>query len=128
MRTVAAYAIPEDAYLAKARLEGSGVAATIRDDVTSSVYWMNANAIGGLKVDVADEDYARALEVLEIPAAAPGIPQCPFCGSTNVRLRKLKPWAAIRLGLGLDSSPASRKAGCLACGRSFAVDSRPRSR
>jgi hypothetical protein len=27
--------------------------------------WLYSNAVGGVKVDVADEDYERALEVLE---------------------------------------------------------------
>jgi Putative prokaryotic signal transducing protein len=119
MKTVAVYSKSEDAYLARSCLEGSGIEATVRDDLTASVYWLYANAIGGVKLDVADEDYDRAREVLSLPAVEPGILQCPYCGSDDVRVRELSPLAAICIGLGFILPFRSRKADCGSCHRSF---------
>ena len=41
MKIVAAYSKPEEAYLAKTRLEASGINASIRDDLTVSLYWFS---------------------------------------------------------------------------------------
>ena len=65
MKTIAAYNNPMDAHLVRARLEGSGIAAYLRDENMITLDWLTANAIGGIRIDVADEDYERALEVLE---------------------------------------------------------------
>lgn len=53
-----------DAYLLRARLEGSGITAYIRDENLVTLDWLYSNAVGGVKVDVMDEDYERALELL----------------------------------------------------------------
>ena len=73
MKTIAAFTTIEEAYLLKSRLEGSGVAASVRDEFTVAAKPLYANAIGGVKVEVADDDYERALEVLgaDAPPAAP---------------------------------------------------------
>lgn len=34
-----------------------------------SLDWLASNAIGGVKVDVADEDYTRALEIMATPSS-----------------------------------------------------------
>lgn len=74
MKTIAAFSKIEDAYLVRSRLEGSGVTAFVRDEFTVAANPLYANAIGGVKVEVADEDYDRAREVLALDAraAAPG--------------------------------------------------------
>ena len=64
MKTIAAYNNPMDAHLLRARLEGSGIAAYLRDENMIPLDWLAANAVGGIRVDVADEDYERALQVL----------------------------------------------------------------
>jgi hypothetical protein len=64
MKTLAAFSKPIDARLLIARLEGSGVAAFPRDENMVTLDWLAANAIGGVKVDVADEDYERAMEIM----------------------------------------------------------------
>lgn len=121
MKTVAAYSKPEEAYLAKARLESDGINASVRDDVTISLYWLFSNAIGGVKVDVEDEDYDRAREVLALPKVAAGLLRCPHCGSDEVRMRELSPLAAICIGIGFILPFRSRKADCLSCHQSFVV-------
>ncbi len=64
MRTVATFSKPIDAHLLVARLEGSGVPAFIRDEHMVTLDWLASNAVGGVKVEVGDDDYDRALEVI----------------------------------------------------------------
>jgi hypothetical protein len=127
MKTVAAYSKPEEAYLAKTRLEASGINAAIRDDLTVSAYWLYSNAIGGVKVDVEDEDFARAREVLMLPNVDAGLLRCPHCGSDEVRLRGLNPVTAISILIGLFLPFRTRRADCLRCRQSFVVDLRKKS-
>ena len=65
MKTIASFNRPMDAHLLRARLEGSGIAAYLRDENMITLDWLSANAVGGIKVDVADEDYERALQAME---------------------------------------------------------------
>ncbi len=67
MKTIAAFNRPIDAHMLIARLGGSGVTAYARDENMVTLDWLAANAIGGMKVEVADEDYDRALEILAMP-------------------------------------------------------------
>ena len=67
MRTLATFNKPIDAHMLIARLQGSGVAAFARDEHMISLDWLASNAIGGVKVDVADEDYERAREIMTAP-------------------------------------------------------------
>ena len=115
MKTIASYAKPDDAFLARARLEGSGVAASIRDEHTISTDWFYSNAIGGVRVEVEDEDVARAREILELPPIEKGILTCPRCGSENVRLRELSAWTAMSLFLGFPLPVKTRQADCISC-------------
>jgi hypothetical protein len=68
MKTLAAFSKPIDAHMLIARLEGSGIAAFARDENMVTLDWLASNAIGGVKVDVADEDYERAVEIMNTPA------------------------------------------------------------
>lgn len=63
MKTVASFSKPMDAHMLRAKLEGSGIAAYVRDEHMVTLDWLASNAIGGVKVDVADEDYERALQI-----------------------------------------------------------------
>lgn len=76
MKLVATFSKPEEAHLLRAHLEGSGIPTFVRDDQTVSVDWALSNAIGGVKVEVADEDYDEARSVMAEfnlpPAVAPG--------------------------------------------------------
>ncbi len=69
MKTIATFTSPMDAHMLVARLEGSGIAAFTRDENMISLDWLASNAIGGVKVDVADEDVEKALAVLNAATA-----------------------------------------------------------
>ncbi|MGA2446073.1 MAG: DUF2007 domain-containing protein [Opitutaceae bacterium] len=122
MKIVAAYSTLDEAYLAKSRLEGSGIHAGIRDELTASTYWLSSNAIGGVKVEVEDEDLDRTREVLMLPKMDAGLLRCPHCGSDEVRLRELSPLAAICVGIGFILPFRSQRADCLRCHRSFVIE------
>lgn len=64
MKTLAAFSKPIDAHLLISRLEGNGIAAFLRDEHMVTLDWLASNAIGGVKVDVADDDYERAMELI----------------------------------------------------------------
>ena len=67
MRTLATFSKPIDAHVLISRLEGSGIRAFIRDEHMVTLDWLASNAIGGVKVDVSDEDYLRAREIMAAP-------------------------------------------------------------
>ena len=60
MKIVAAFGKPEEAHLLRSHLEGNGISAFVRDDHTVTADWALSNAIGGVKIEVADEDYEKA--------------------------------------------------------------------
>lgn len=64
MKTLGTFSKPIDAHLLVARLVGSGIPAFLRDENMVTLDWFASNAIGGVKVDVGDEDYERALELI----------------------------------------------------------------
>lgn len=67
MKIIAAFSKPIEAHMLIARLAGSGVTAYARDEHMVTLDWLASNAIGGVKVEVADEDYSRALEIIAMP-------------------------------------------------------------
>jgi len=90
MKTVAIKTNAQDAHLLRIRLEGAGIPAIVPDDATLSVAPYLANAIGGIRVQVADDDFERASALLESENEQSedvdlreGL-VCPHCGSTNI--------------------------------------------
>ena len=66
MRTVAAFTKAEDAHNLRAFLEGSGIAAFVRDENVVAADPLYANAIGGVRVDVAESDFERSVSLYHI--------------------------------------------------------------
>ena len=64
MTTIATFNKPEDAHLLRMRIEAGGIPAFIQDENLVQVDWLLANAIGGVRVQVADEDVAATRELL----------------------------------------------------------------
>jgi len=90
--TVATYVFPWEAQLAKARLESEGIRSVVADEITAGLY--GANAIGGIKLRVREEDAERATELLSTLRPLPEIylvteedarqVRCPECRSEHV--------------------------------------------
>jgi hypothetical protein len=121
MKTIAAFSKPEEAHLARSRLEGSGIRAHVRDEHTIGLYWLYSNALGGVRLDVADEDVERAKEVLGLPPTDAGLLCCPRCGSSDTRMREFGLFTAVCVGLGFVLPSMVRRADCRACGHFFKV-------
>jgi len=121
MKLIAQLSKPEDAHLLRMRLEAGGVEAFIQDEHTVSTYWLYSNAIGGVRVEVKDEDLDKAREILELPPLEQGMIICPNCGSDKVVQRELSMMGALALAIGFLLPTPSRKADCSDCGQSFDI-------
>jgi len=122
MPVIANYTKAEDAHLAASKLEGSGVRAWLRDEATASLYWFYSNAIGGVKIEVAEEDVERAREILDLAPEQSALLQCPHCGSEHTRMRQMNLISALALiFLNLILPQRKHRTDCLDCGKSFQV-------
>jgi hypothetical protein len=65
MTTVATFTKAEDAHLLRMRLEAYGIEAFLWDENMIQMDWLYSNAIGGVKVQVADEDVPAVREMLK---------------------------------------------------------------
>ena len=87
MTTIATFTKPEEAHLVKMRLEAAGIEAVILDENVIQIDMLFSNAMGGVRLQVADEAVADAREFLAADVAAPAAPRaerCPKCGSTVI--------------------------------------------
>lgn len=75
MQTVARFDEASSAYIAKALLENEGITAHVADEHLVGAYWIYANAVGGIKLQVAEGDVERSQALLaedrslDLPAA-----------------------------------------------------------
>src|SRR5688572_22012127 len=85
MKTIATFSKPEEAHLFRTRLEAAGIPAFVLDENLVQLDWLYSNAIGGVRVQIADEDLEDAREFLaaDSPQPAPDAVDviCPKCGS-----------------------------------------------
>jgi Putative prokaryotic signal transducing protein len=58
------FSLPE-AQVIQSHLLGSGIEAFLPDELTVQNYWLWTNAIGGVRVQVLEEDAERAEEILQ---------------------------------------------------------------
>ena len=70
MVTIATFSKVEEAHLLRMRLEDAGIPAYIRDENTIQIDWLYSNALGGVRVDVSDEDLDAAKAVLALEPEA----------------------------------------------------------
>ncbi len=121
MTTVATFSTPAEAQVALTRLEGSGLHPVIRDEFTVTFNWLLSNAIGGVKIDVPDEEAEAAREILALPPQEEGVLRCPHCGSSDTKVRELSAFGAICLVLKLPYPIRHVVVDCRACGKDFEV-------
>lgn len=62
--TVGHYSLPYEAHLGRARLESEGIDAMVVDEHTINMQWMLSDALGGVRLQVNEEDDARARAIL----------------------------------------------------------------
>jgi hypothetical protein len=95
--TVAKYRDLSEAIVARAALESADIPCFLKDENMIRMDWGYSNFLGGLRLQVPEEDVARAQEALSAPrpesiefAEEPGFeqPTCPKCGSADIELKK----------------------------------------
>jgi hypothetical protein len=69
--TLQTFPTVEEAYAFKNLLEAGGVSAYLTDEATVGMVWHLGNALGGVKVQVAEADLDRAREVLAAETISP---------------------------------------------------------
>jgi len=85
MKTIATFSKPEEAHLLRTRLEAMGIQAFVQDEFMVQMDLLYSNAIGGVRVQVADEDGEEAALLLREDRGVEEVqcdPRCPKCGST----------------------------------------------
>jgi hypothetical protein len=64
VQTIATFSKPEDAHLLRMRLNAGGIEAFVQDENMVQMDWLLSNAVGGVRVQVADEDAKAARDYL----------------------------------------------------------------
>jgi hypothetical protein len=77
------YSLPE-AQVIQSHLQGLGIDAFLPDELTVQNYWLWTNAIGGVRVQVSEEDAERSEDILKEAAtdARESSATCPNCGES----------------------------------------------
>ncbi len=124
MKTIATFSKPEEAHLLRMRLEAGGVPAYVLDEHLIQADWFYSDAIGGVRLQVADHDVEAAREIM----GEPGEPlegvayaECPACRSSDVAISDLPrrmSFLSILL-LRFPIPPGRTLYRCKACGQSW---------
>jgi hypothetical protein len=140
--TVARYRDLSEAIVARSVLESAGLFCFLQDENTIRMDWGWSNALGGLRLQVAEHDAARAYELLSQPrpetiefAEGPHFeqPVCPQCESPTIELHG-GPTKAATVSLLVFGVPLSTRSKhhneevwhCLDCGCTWMDDEEPR--
>ena len=124
MLTIARFSKAEDAHLFRHRLEAGGVAAYLQDENTVQMDWLYSNAIGGVRVQISEEDVEEARELLhgtDVPQDEHAAPVCPKCSSHQTAphelVRRLSFLSVLLLGFPCVVSRKRWK--CADCGNTW---------
>jgi hypothetical protein len=119
MKTVATVTWLPEADATCMRLHAEGIETFIPDQHTVLANAMYGNAIGGVRIQVEERDFARAMEILHgsVPPASPGMFACPACRSDAVTYEKYSRRVAflMLLFLGIPLLWKKRQFTCQAC-------------
>ncbi len=64
MIVVARFSFPHEAHIARASLDSVGIESYIADEHTVNTQWLYSNAIGGVRLMVAESDAEDAKQIL----------------------------------------------------------------
>ncbi len=123
--TIARYTFPYEAQIARALLESEGVSSFIADEQTINMQWLYSDALGGVRLQVAEEDVYRARSILQDDRETALLEQegedrqaCPVCGSQNTEYQQIGRRWAFLMFLAIDFPLFRVKDGlrCHSCG------------
>lgn len=93
--TVALFRDLSEAVLARGMLQSAGIECFLADENLIRLDWFYSNAIGGMRLQVREEDAEAAEQILNVSAPQDFIfddqqdsfeqPRCPKCGSLDIR-------------------------------------------
>ena len=115
-----------DAHIARGQLEEEGINCWLKDEhlVSTTPIW--TQAVGGIKLMVAEQQVERTREILQLlDAQRRQNMLCPKCGSTDVEYvtspRKASTWFGALFGwlFGNYSLAANKVCHCFACEHEF---------
>lgn len=127
MKTLTTVSWMFEADLLCSRLETYGVNANIPDQSTAGVLPLYGSALGGIRIQVADEDFDDAVTALhEIQAISNEQKRscCPKCGSYEVKYRR-ESWlffACLIIFMGIPLLWLKKKFFCDSCGYQWSED------
>ena len=97
--TVATFWQPTHAHIARLKLESEDIDCVIIDENLVATDWLYANAVGGIKLQVPEEELFAASEILRNAnrnSDEESIERCPLCRSPRVRFEKFSSsWSFI---------------------------------
>ncbi len=92
--TVKSFATPLEAHMARTALENEGIEAFVRDEHTIGMRPYLSQVLGGVRVDVREQDFGRACALLDLPAPAREPKPCPVCAGEGARGRDVRGYLA----------------------------------
>ena len=114
------------AHIAMGRLEEDGFNCWLKDENTVTIDPILTNAVGGIKLMVAENEAAKAFELLkQLRQEHKNLITCPKCGSHNTEAvstpRKTSNWASAIIGFLFTSyaMPVETVNHCFDCGNEF---------
>jgi predicted RNA-binding Zn-ribbon protein involved in translation (DUF1610 family) len=114
------------AHIAMGRLEEDGFNCWLKDENTVTIDPILTNAVGGIKLMVAENEAQKAVELLkQLQREHKATVACPKCGSHNIEVvstpRKASNWAAALVGFLFTSFALSVETvnHCFDCGNEF---------
>jgi Putative prokaryotic signal transducing protein len=113
------------AIVARSALEGSEIPCFLRDENTVRMDWQISNFIGGMRLQVREQDFEEASQALaglaidELPEDNydPDVDRCPVCASDNLRREYRFGWLSLAMVLifGIPAPQGKRHWRCKAC-------------
>jgi hypothetical protein len=77
MKTLATFSKVEEAHLVRMHLESAGIEAFVQDQNTAQLEQPWSDDVGGVRVQVADEDFDTATQFLAADKGVPTEPEAP---------------------------------------------------
>lgn len=127
--TINTYTFPHELAIHKSKLESMGIECFVKDELTVQVHNFYSNAIGGIKLQVKEDDAEAAIEILttEFDLEADyseSLLKCPHCGSGNIAGKGLNGKLSLVLLMltGLPIPIFQSKAKCFDCHKEFRIE------
>lgn len=133
--TIKTFTYPHEAYIIRGKLDSEGIETFLKDEMTVQVNNFYSNAVGGVKLQVLEQDVERALEIIgeseKIDEKIAVIDenqfendtQCPFCHSENIMEKKSPNWLTLLpyLVVGFIFPVYRKTHKCFDCGKEWVV-------